>query len=77
MILPWYLISTLGCTRCGGAYPICTCRTPGLAGAGNARWGVFQLVGHLTVNEDGEGSNPSAPAKFSAPRLVTNARMSG
>jgi hypothetical protein len=29
-----------------------------------ARWGVVQLVGHLTVNEDGEGSNPSAPAKF-------------
>jgi hypothetical protein len=26
-------------------------------------WGVVQLVGHLTVNEDGEGSNPSAPAK--------------
>jgi hypothetical protein len=23
---------------------------------------VVQLVGHLTVNEDGEGSNPSAPA---------------
>jgi hypothetical protein len=30
-----------------------------------ARWGVVQLVGHLTVNEDGEGSNPSAPARFS------------
>jgi hypothetical protein len=29
-----------------------------------ARWGVVQPVGHLTVNEDGEGSNPSAPAKF-------------
>jgi hypothetical protein len=27
-----------------------------------SRWGVVQLVGHLTVNEDGEGSNPSAPA---------------
>jgi hypothetical protein len=25
---------------------------------------VVQLVGHLTVNEDGEGSNPSAPAKI-------------
>ena len=36
-------------------------RPPG----GRARWGVVQLVGHLTVNEDGEGSNPSAPAKFS------------
>jgi hypothetical protein len=29
------------------------------------RWGVVQPVGHLTVNEDGEGSNPSAPANFS------------
>ena len=29
-----------------------------------ARWGVVQPVGHLTVNEDGEGSNPSAPANF-------------
>ncbi len=28
-------------------------------------WGVVQLVGHLTVNEDGEGSNPSAPANLS------------
>jgi hypothetical protein len=28
----------------------------------NPRWGVVQPVGHLTVNEDGEGSNPSAPA---------------
>jgi hypothetical protein len=27
-------------------------------------WGVVQLVGHLTVNEDGEGSNPSAPARI-------------
>ena len=26
------------------------------------RWGVVQPIGHLTVNEDGEGSNPSAPA---------------
>jgi hypothetical protein len=33
-------------------------------GARNPRWGVVQLVGHLTVNEDGEGSNPSAPANF-------------
>jgi hypothetical protein len=31
----------------------------------NHRWGVVQLVGHLTVNEDGEGSNPSAPANSS------------
>ena len=33
---------------------------------GRARWGVVQPVGHLTVNEDGEGSNPSAPANFSS-----------
>ena len=26
-------------------------------------WGVVQLVGHLTVNEDGVGSSPTAPAK--------------
>ena len=30
--------------------------------ARKASWGVVQSVGHLTVNEDGEGSNPSAPA---------------
>ncbi len=28
------------------------------------RWGVVQPVGHHTVNVDGEGSNPSAPAKI-------------
>src|SRR5579884_4346976 len=27
-------------------------------------WGVVQPVGHRTVNADGEGSNPSAPAKI-------------
>jgi hypothetical protein len=37
---------------CGGAYPV-------------GCWGVVQSVGHLTVNEDGGGSNPPAPAKFS------------
>jgi hypothetical protein len=36
---------------CGGAY---------FAGD----WGVVQSVGHLTVNEDGGGSNPPAPANF-------------
>lgn len=36
---------------------------PALPGAATERrWGVVQPVGHLTVNEDGEGSNPSAPA---------------
>lgn len=29
------------------------------------RWGVVQSVGHRTVNADGEGSSPSAPAKLS------------
>ncbi len=33
--------------------------------ADKRRWGVVQPVGHLTVNEDGEGSNPSDPANFS------------
>ena len=28
-------------------------------------WGVVQPVGHRTVNADGEGSNPSAPAIYS------------
>ena len=42
-------------------------RPPG----GRARWGVVQLVGHLTVNEDGEGSNPSAPANFPLESLGT------
>jgi hypothetical protein len=37
--------------------------TLGASGA-RSRWGVVQPVGHLTVNEDGEGSNPSAPASF-------------
>src|SRR5208337_254825 len=38
---------------------------PALPGAAiERRWGVVQPVGHLTVNEDGEGSNPSAPANF-------------
>src|SRR6266436_3657736 len=40
-------------------------RQPGSAAR---RWGVVQLVGHLTVNEDGEGSNPSAPANLSSRR---------
>ena len=37
--------------------------TPQAQDACKRRWGVVQSVGHLTVNEDGEGSNPSAPAK--------------
>ena len=30
----------------------------------NPDWGVVQLVGLCTVNADGGGSNPPAPAKF-------------
>jgi hypothetical protein len=29
-------------------------------------WGVVQSVGHLTVNEDGGGSSPPAPANVKA-----------
>jgi hypothetical protein len=39
------------------------------------RWGVVQPVGHLTVNEDGEGSNPSAPAKLPVNRIGRSGRM--
>ncbi len=45
------------------------------AGVVARRWGVVQLVGHLTVNEDGEGSNPSAPAKFSSRKSRPSARF--
>src|SRR5579859_614910 len=42
---------------CGGAYPV-SC------------WGVVQSVGHLTVNEDGGGSNPPAPANSMQTRFA-------
>src|SRR4029077_18290636 len=32
-------------------------------------WGVVQPVGHHTVNVDGEGSNPSAPANLPSVRF--------
>src|SRR5712664_3650791 len=44
--------------------------SPDKSGAKKARWGVVQLVGHLTVNEDGEGSNPSAPANSFRARVL-------
>ena len=44
---------------CGEAYVLRFFRKPS-----PLRWGVVQPVGHLTVNEDGEGSNPSAPANL-------------
>src|SRR5258708_5279387 len=31
-------------------------------------WGVVQPVGHRTVNADGVGSNPTAPAKLLRPK---------
>jgi hypothetical protein len=56
---PCYLYWTLCRSLCGGAY------LGRAAKIGLRRcWGVVQLVGHLTVNEAGEGSNPSAPAIF-------------
>ena len=36
-------------------------------------WGVVQLVGHLTVNEDGVGSSPTAPASSRKPACFPNA----
>jgi hypothetical protein len=56
----WYLRGTL--CRSFAAEPTYKMNVPGMLGGINGRWGVVQLVGHLTVNEDGEGSNPSAPA---------------
>ena len=54
-----YLRKTLRRARCGGAYLVCSGR-----GRPQIRWGVVQPVGHHTVNVDGEGSNPSAPANL-------------
>jgi hypothetical protein len=34
-------------------------------------WGVVQLVGHLTVNEDGVGSSPTAPANLHELRVLS------
>ena len=34
------------------------------------RWGVVQSVGHLTVNEDGVGSSPTAPANLFFRRAI-------
>jgi hypothetical protein len=45
--------------ECGGAYLVCRLQV-----GRKCRWGVVQPVGHHTVNVDGEGSNPSAPANF-------------
>jgi hypothetical protein len=58
------LEGTLRRACCGEAYSVP--RDPRQPGAAARRWGVVQPVGHLTVNEDGEGSNPSAPANFLA-----------
>src|SRR6267378_2073034 len=61
-----YRRKTLRRARCGGAYLVCSGR-----GRPQIRWGVVQPVGHHTVNVDGEGSNPSAPAKFSLVVLLS------
>src|SRR5213595_38 len=61
----WYLRESHRRSFCGGAYlSWVTVLRQAKPVAKTARWGVVQLVGHLTVNEDGEGSNPSAPANF-------------
>ena len=57
-VCPWYLREILRARFSAKTTPS---RAANLLPA-IARWGVVQLVGHLTVNEDGEGSNPSAPA---------------
>ncbi len=59
-VCPWYLREILRARFSAKTTPS---RAANLLPA-IARWGVVQLVGHLTVNEDGEGSNPSAPANF-------------
>src|SRR5215468_10667792 len=59
--VPWYFRRTPARPFGGGAYLRSVSPKPsGVA----ARWGVVQPVGHLTVNEDGGGSNPPAPANF-------------
>jgi hypothetical protein len=66
-----YLRRTLRCPVCGEVYLSDAAFT---AARGRPRWGVVQPVGHLTVNEDGEGSNPSAPANFSSEYPANNGR---
>ena len=58
---PWYLTRSL--VRFFAAEPAYFQRFPAIAGNQHC-WGVVQSVGHLTVNEDGGGSNPPAPAIF-------------
>ncbi len=70
----WYLRDTHRRSFCGGAYLyLVSVLPPAKPRAKAARWGVVQLVGHLTVNEDGEGSNPSAPANSFGPRARPDA----
>ena len=63
-----YLRKTRRCAARGEAYllrdPLVAAAQGGCRAVDERRWGVVQPVGHLTVNEDGEGSNPSAPANF-------------
>lgn len=59
----WYLEFSLA-RIFAAAEPTYFQRFPAILGIAT-RWGVVQSVGHLTVNEDGGGSNPPAPANFS------------
>jgi hypothetical protein len=62
-----YLRGNLRRIARGGVYPLRAVRVifrSGRRSGTRTSWGVVQSVGHLTVNEDGEGSNPSAPAKI-------------
>src|SRR5690348_6362641 len=65
--IPLFLIArSMLCFLCSSSLCRLGLQAPALPGAAmQTRWGVVQLVGHLTVNEDGEGSNPSAPANSS------------
>src|SRR6266705_6494535 len=56
----WYLRRTPRRSILQRSHPLWG--NPDAVGVDKRRWGVVQPVGHLTVNEDGGGSNPPAPA---------------
>src|SRR5216684_4986051 len=58
----WYLRRTPRRSILQRSHPLSG--NPDAVGVDKRRWGVVQPVGHLTVNEDGGGSNPPAPANF-------------
>ena len=57
------------------AYPLS--QGPDRVEAKRHRWGVVQPVGHHTVNVDGEGSNPSAPANSPLQERIMGTITSG